>query len=116
MLVSRSHTAVGWFALNATSISSVLRYQRMKARHDRHGEAESEPGNWKNAKAASNRAKPAMIIVAVRAHGWSPHRPPATSSQAIPVATESQPHSPTLSYSGRSPKVPNQSKPITLRP
>ena len=33
------------------------------------------PGNWKNARTASNRAKPAMIIVNVRAHGWSAHRP-----------------------------------------
>ena len=55
------------------------------------------PGNWKNARTASNRAKPAMIIVNVRAHGWSAHRPPAARIQTIPVATESQPHSPTFS-------------------
>ena len=33
------------------------------------------PGNWKNARTASNRAKPAMIIANQRAHGWSAHRP-----------------------------------------
>ena len=56
------------------------------------------PGNWMNARTASNRAKPAMISANRRAHGWSAQRPSAASSQTIPVPTASQPQSPALSY------------------
>ena len=34
----------------------------------------------------------------------------------MPVAIESQPHSPTFSKTGRSPRTPNQSKPSTRSP
>ena len=74
------------------------------------------PGNWMNARPASKSAKAAMTSAKIRAHGWSAQRPPATSSQTIPVTIASQPQSPTPSKTGRSPSAPNQSKPSTRRP
>ena len=67
------------------------------------------PGNWMNARTASNRAKPAMISANRRAHGWSAQRPRAASSQTIPVPTASQPHSPTLFELG---KVAERPEPV----
>src|SRR4051794_36340168 len=113
----RSHIAVGGsFSANQTLMSADVRYKRMRPGMTAMAKPSPEPGNWKKASAASKRAKPAMIIVAVRAQGWSAQRPTATSIQAMPVASASQPQSPMSSYSGRSPNAPNQSKPSTLKP
>ena len=101
---------------NAALTSAVLRYQRIRAGMIAIAKPTPVPGNWKNARTASNRAKPAMIIAKRRAHGWSAQSPNAARSQTIPVAIASQPHSPTCSKAGRSPSAPNQSKPRTRRP
>ena len=74
------------------------------------------PGNWKKARTASNSASPAMNMANRRAHGWSAQRPMAARIQTMPVATASQPQSPTCSTAGRSPNSPNQSNPMARRP
>ena len=101
---------------NAALTSPDLRYQRINAGRIAIEKATPVPGNWKKARAASNRAKPAMNIANQRAQGCSAHRPPAARSQTMPVAIASQPHSPTWSKAGRSPSAPNQSKPTTRSP
>ena len=63
------------------------------------------PGNWKNARAASKMPKPARIIAKSRAHGCSDQRLSEARIQITPLMTASQPHSPTCSTAGRSPKV-----------
>src|SRR4029079_10563127 len=91
-------------------------YQRIRAGMMAIEKPMPVPGNWKNARAASNRAKPAMISTKSRAHGWSDQRLSAARIQMTPLITASQPHSPTCSTAGRSPNSPNQSKPMARRP
>ena len=54
---------------NAALTSPVLRYQRITAGMSAIAKPTPVPGNWKNARTASNRAMPAMIIANRRAHG-----------------------------------------------
>src|SRR3954469_14347890 len=97
---------------NASLTSDVVKYQRMTAGMIAIDRPIPLPGNWKNAIIASISPNPAMTIAKRRAHGWSDHRPRAAISHTAPVMTASQPHSPTRSKLGRSPRTPNQSNPI----